>query len=97
MTIIVEIIDLLKRMISINSIEKINYQLEISEKKLSFRKKSTTKPLVKISIDDEILYQLYKKNLLLDEVMIQDRLKLKGTKKNTDKLFKLFINFFDKN
>lgn len=80
-----------------NSIEKINYQLEISEKKLSFRKKSTTKPLVKISIDDEILYQLYKKNLLLDEVMIQDRLKLKGTKKNTDKLFKLFINFFDKN
>ena len=79
------------------SIEKINYQLEVSEKKLSIRKKTTAKPLVKILIDDEILFQLYKKNLLLDEVMIQDRLKLKGTKKNTDKLFKLFINFFSNN
>jgi WS/DGAT/MGAT family acyltransferase len=73
--------------------EKVNYQLEISEKTVSVQKKKTTKPLVKIEIEDENLINLYKKKLLLDEVIIQSRIKLTGTKKNSDKILKLLASF----
>ena len=76
---------------------KVNYQLDISEKTVSVRKKKTTKPLVKIEIDDKNLINLHKKQLLLDEVMIQGRMKLVGTKKNSDKFFKLLSQALAKN
>jgi hypothetical protein len=44
----------------------LNYQLGIAEESVSFRKKETTKPLVKIEIDDENLSNLFKKKLLLE-------------------------------
>ncbi|WP_439131882.1 WS/DGAT/MGAT family O-acyltransferase [Polaribacter sp.] len=71
----------------------VNYQVTISEKTVSVRKKKASKPLVSIAIDDENLINLYKKKLLLKEVMIQSRLKLTGTKKNTDKFYKLLATF----
>jgi len=73
----------------------VNYQLDISDETTSVRKKKTTKPLVKIEIKDDNLSNLYKKKLLLDEVMIQGRIKITGTKKNTDKFIKLVIKFLE--
>ena len=73
----------------------LNYQLNIAEESVSFRKKETTKPLVKIEIDDKNLSNLYKKKLLLDEVTIQGRIKITGTKKNSDKFLKLLSNFLE--
>ncbi len=73
----------------------VNYQLDISEKTVSVRKKKASKPLVSIIIDDKNLSNLYKKKLLLEEVMIQSRLELTGTKKNTDKFYKLLANFLE--
>jgi alkyl sulfatase BDS1-like metallo-beta-lactamase superfamily hydrolase len=73
----------------------VNYQLEILEESVSVRKKKTTKPLVQIQIDDDNLNSLYKKKLLLDEIIIQGRIKLVGTKKNSDKLLKLLVKFIE--
>lgn len=73
----------------------LNYQLNIAEKSVSFRNKETTKPLVKIEIDDKNLDNLYKNKLLLDEVTIQGRIKITGTKKNSDKFLKLLSNFLE--
>lgn len=75
--------------------KKINYQLDISEKIVSVRKKKTTKPLVKIAIDDNNLTDLYKRKLLLEEIKIQGRIKLTGTKKNSDKFFTFLSKFLE--
>ena len=77
--------------------QKVNYQLDISEKTVTVRKKKTAKPLVKIEIDDENLINLYKKKLLIDEVMIQGRIKITGTKRNTDKFLKLLSQVLENN
>jgi hypothetical protein len=74
-----------------------NYQLEIKEDVVNVRKKKTSKPLVKIEIDDENLINLYKKKLLLDEIIIQGRIKMIGTKRNSDKVLKLLIKFLESN
>ncbi|TXD51248.1 MULTISPECIES: WS/DGAT/MGAT family O-acyltransferase [unclassified Polaribacter] len=75
----------------------VNYQLNIAEESVSVKKKKTTKPLVHIQIDDENLSNLYKKKLLLDEIIIQGRVKISGTKKNSDKFLKLLIQFLEEN
>lgn len=71
----------------------VNYQLNISEKTTSVRKKTTSKPIVKIKIDDHHLVKLFKKKLFLEEMIIQDRIKLSGSKRNTDKFLKLISQF----
>jgi diacylglycerol O-acyltransferase len=75
---------------------KISYQLEILEETVSIKKKTTLKPSVKIEIDDVNLLNLYKKNLLIEELLIQERIKLTGTKKNTNKLLQLLSKFLEK-
>lgn len=77
--------------------KKVNYQLDISSTTISVRKKKATKSIVKIEIDDENLSNLYKKKLLLNEVVIQGRIKLTGSKKNTNNFLKLLANFLDNN
>ncbi|MFY9243695.1 MAG: wax ester/triacylglycerol synthase family O-acyltransferase [Polaribacter sp.] len=77
--------------------EKVNYQLNILENTTSVKKKKTSKPLVKIEIDDENLINLHRKKLLLDEVIIQDRIKLTATKKNSDKFLKLLSKLLEDN
>ncbi|KGL60338.1 wax ester/triacylglycerol synthase family O-acyltransferase [Polaribacter sp. Hel1_33_49] len=72
-----------------------NYQLEILKDAVAIRKKKTVKPLVKIEIEDTTLFNLYKKKLLLEEVLIQERIKLTGTKKNTEKLTQLLSKFLE--
>ncbi len=75
----------------------INYQLEIKEDSVSVKKKKTSKPSVQIKIDDENLISLYKKKLLLDEIIIQGRIKLIGKKNNSNKFLKLIVKFLEKN
>tara|TARA_B100000809_G_scaffold97360_1_gene95897 strand:- start:22777 stop:24609 length:1833 start_codon:yes stop_codon:yes gene_type:complete len=75
---------------------KTNYQLEILEDTVSVKKKATLKPCVKVEIDDTNLSNLYKKNLLIEELLIQERIKLTGTKKNTNKLLQLLSKFLEK-
>ena len=72
-----------------------NYQLEVLKDAVAIRKKKTLKPLVKIEIEDTTLFNLYKKKLLLEEVLIQERIKLTGTKKNTEKLTQLLSKFLE--
>ena len=72
-----------------------NYQLEILKDAVAIRKKKTVKPLVKIEIEDTTLFNLYKNKLLLEEVLIQERIKLTGTKKNTEKLTQLLSKFLE--
>jgi diacylglycerol O-acyltransferase len=74
----------------------INYQLEVLEESISVKKKKTIKPLVEIKIDDVNLFNLYSKKLLLEELIIQERIKLIGTKKNTEKLKQLLSKFLEK-
>ena len=76
---------------------EINYQLAILKESVSVKKKKTAKPVVKIEIDDDNLINLYKKNLLLQEAIIQERVKLTGTKKNIDKFSQLLSEFLEKN
>ncbi|WP_146092092.1 SCP2 sterol-binding domain-containing protein [Polaribacter filamentus] len=64
---------------------------------VSVKKKKTAKPVVKIEIDDDNLINLYKKNLVLQEAIIQERVKLTGTKKNIDKFSQLLSEFLEKN
>jgi diacylglycerol O-acyltransferase len=75
---------------------EINYQLAILKESVSIKKKKTAKPVVKIEIDDDNLINLYKKNLLLQEAIIQERVKLTGTKKNIDKFSQLLSEFLEK-
>jgi diacylglycerol O-acyltransferase len=75
---------------------EINYQLAILKESVSIKKKKTAKPVVKIEIDDNNLINLYKKNLLLQEAIIQERVKLTGTKKNIDKFSQLLSEFLEK-
>ena len=72
-----------------------HYQLEILEDTVSVKKRKTEKPLVKIEIDDANLFNIYRKNLLLAEIVIQERVKLSGAKKNTEKLMQLLSKFLE--
>lgn len=76
---------------------EINYQLAVLKEGVSVKKKKTAKPIVKIEIDDDNLINLYKKNLVLQEAIIQERIKFTGTKKNIDKFSQLFSAFLEKN
>ena len=75
--------------------DEVHYQLEILEDTVSVKKRKTEKPLVKIEIDDANLFNIYRKNLLLAEIVIQERVKLSGAKKNTEKLMQLLSKFLE--
>ena len=72
---------------------KVNYQLGISDKNVSVRKRSTAKPKVTIEVDDKYLSKLFRKELFLDEMMLQGRIKLSGAKRNTSSFIKLMHQF----
>jgi WS/DGAT/MGAT family acyltransferase len=82
--------------LNINESES-NYQLEVLKESVSVKKRKTAKSSVKIEIDDDNLINLYKKNLLLQETIIQERIKFTGTKKNVDKFSQLLSEFLEKN
>ena len=74
---------------------KINYSLKITKEKVSIRKQKASKPNIKIEIEDAIFYKLYKKQLLLNEVIIQDRIKINASKLNSNKFLKLMNSFLE--
>jgi WS/DGAT/MGAT family acyltransferase len=77
--------------------KQVNYQLDIKPTLVTVKKKETSKYLVKIEIEDTILLNLFKNNLLVEEIIIQERIKLTGTKKNTEKFLQLLSNFLENN
>lgn len=74
---------------------EVNYSLHVAPEKVSVRKSVSKKPTLTIEINDGILYNVYKKKLLIDEILIQGRIKLIGTKKNSDKFLKLMAKFLE--
>ena len=70
-------------------------QIEISEKGVFVKKEVSENALITIEIEDLVLYQLYRKKLLLKEVMIQERIKISGNSKNKALILKLLTAFFN--
>lgn len=69
------------------------WSLDFTKKDATINKRKSLKPNVSIEINDDILFKLYKGDLLLDELIIQDRIKTEGTEKNRLK-FTTFLNQF---
>ncbi|QNM85821.1 wax ester/triacylglycerol synthase family O-acyltransferase [Polaribacter pectinis] len=72
------------------------WTLDFSKKEPSLSKKKTAKVNTVITIDDTILYDVFKGKLLLEELLIQERIKFTGTKKDTDLILKLMSTFLEK-
>lgn len=70
-------------------------QIEISEKGVFVKKEVSENALITIEIEDLVLSQLYRKKLLLKEVMIQERIKISGNSKNKALILKLLTAFFN--
>ncbi len=70
-------------------------QINISEKGVLIKKEASENAIITIEIDDLILYNLYRKKLLLKEVVIQERIKISGNAKNKTQFLKLLTAFFN--
>ena len=75
----------------------LNYELAISEKIASVKKKKSTKPSLNIKVEDSILLNLYKGKLVLEEILIQERVKFIGSKRNIEKFKKALVTFLNNN
>ena len=72
------------------------WEIDLTKAAAVIKKKKNLKPRVLLEVEDENLYALYKGNFLLDELIIQDRIKLSGTKAGKTKLIKLLTAFLDR-
>ncbi len=72
---------------------KESWQLDLTKKEGIVKKQKALKPKATLQIDDENLYDLYKGNLLLEELKIQGRIKLQGQEKYKAKLIQLMTEF----
>ncbi len=70
-----------------------SWQVDFSKKEGTLRKKKVLKPNVSMQINDENLYLLYKGKLLLEELKIQGRIKLEGSKRHEKKFIQFLTNF----
>jgi len=73
-----------------------NWTLDFTKKDAVLRKKSPVKPIASLHISDENLFLLHKGKLLLEELKIQERIKLKGTKKQQTQLIQFIAEFLAK-
>ena len=71
------------------------WTLDLSTKTPSLNKKKTAKVNTVITIDDAILFDIFKGKLLLKELLIQERIQFTGTKKDTDFILKLISSFLE--
>ena len=69
------------------------WEINTAGEKPTVKKTRNLDPKTVLEIEDANLYALYKKELLFDELEIQQRFKLKGTKANKEKLVKLVKGF----
>ena len=72
------------------------WELDLTKVIPTLKKKKVSKPLVSMKIDDENLLALYKGKLLLEELMIQERIKLNGTQKNQTKFLRFLSEFLSR-
>jgi WS/DGAT/MGAT family acyltransferase len=72
----------------------IHWTLDLTKEEFTLSKKKPTKASTVLKIDDPILFALYKGTLLLEEVIIQERVTFIGAKKNSEKLMQLLTKFF---
>jgi diacylglycerol O-acyltransferase len=73
------------------------WTLDLSKKEATLTKTKTSKANLNITIEDAILFDLFKGKLLLEELQIQGRITFEGTKKDTNDFLKLMSNFLEKN
>lgn len=72
-----------------------NWTLDLSKEEPILTKKKVAKSNLAISIDDAILFDLFKGKLLLEELIIQERITFEGTKKDKDACLKLMSKFLE--
>ncbi|MGB1309394.1 MAG: WS/DGAT domain-containing protein, partial [Oceanihabitans sp.] len=72
------------------------WELDLSKKEASLKKKKNVDPKVLIEIEDENLFALYKGKLLLEELKIQGRIKITGTATSKTKFLKLLAAFLER-
>ncbi|PHR72888.1 MAG: wax ester/triacylglycerol synthase family O-acyltransferase [Lutibacter sp.] len=72
------------------------WEIDFTKKEGVIRKQKAKTSKVSLSIEDESLFKLYKGNVLLDELKIQERIKLKGTKTASSKLMELISEFLSR-
>ena len=72
------------------------WELDLTKAVAVIKKKKNLDPKVLIEIEDENLYALYKGKLLLEELKIQERIKLSGTSASKTKLLKLLTAFLER-
>ncbi|MCF6349658.1 MAG: wax ester/triacylglycerol synthase family O-acyltransferase [Flavobacteriaceae bacterium] len=73
-----------------------NWLIDFTKKEILIKKQKSKDAKVILNITDTILFKLYKQELLLEELIIQKRIKLKGTKKETNKLLKMLHAFLNR-
>lgn len=72
------------------------WEVNITEKDVEVTKKKAINPMVTVKINDQNLAALYKKQLLVEELKIQGRLKYVGTSRNIAKITTLLKHFLSK-
>lgn len=76
--------------------EVTDFGFKIMDKKVHYRKRKIVRPSVHVKIDDASLLKLYKKEVLADELLIQEKLKLKGKEKEVNQFIELLKEFTKK-
>ena len=72
------------------------WEIDFTKKEAVVKKQKSKVSKVTLQIEDENLYNLYKGNTLLEELKIQERIKLKGLKKESTKLMTLISEFINR-
>ena len=71
------------------------WEFDFTKKEGVIQKLKPKTSKVSLHIEDESLLKLYKGSILFDELIIQERIKIKGTKKETSKLMELISEFLN--
>jgi hypothetical protein len=72
------------------------YEIDLTKATAVIKKKKNLEPKVLIEIEDENLFALYKGKLLLEELKIQERIKITGTAASKVKFMKLLTAFLER-
>jgi len=74
----------------------VGYDIDLTTEKPLVRKRKNLDPKVLVEIEDDNLYDLYKGKYLLEELKIQERIKITGTVTNKSKCNKLLTAFLER-
>ena len=72
------------------------WEIDLTKEAATVTKKKNLDPKFLVEIEDENLFALYKGKLLLEELIIQGRIKVTGTMADEAKLMKLFTAFLER-